>query len=146
MKLRQKSSKSLLISFGIMILVLLAAGRHLWNGLSMGSSLPENSTSDQSSPGNYVINWIPESYKTVWTGKRKICDLNSRHIALMTGWWAKFICDHYGLYHRFDQAQRDPRVRPIVTVRPHLTQWLQFFSTKLSFISWEILKHLYRMV
>lgn len=62
MKFRLKSSKSLIIRFVIIILVLLAAGRYLWNGPAVGSSFPEDSTLNQSSPGKFIINLKSESY------------------------------------------------------------------------------------
>ena len=61
MKLHLKSSKALFIRFGIMILALLTAGRYLWNGPGAGSSFPEYSSSNQSPPGNFISNGMPEN-------------------------------------------------------------------------------------
>ena len=55
MKLRLKSSKSLIIRCGITFLVLLAAGRYFWNGPGAGPSFPEYPASNQSPPGNVII-------------------------------------------------------------------------------------------
>ena len=62
MKLRLKSSKSLIIGFGLMILVLLAARRYFWNGPGAGPSFPEYSASNQSPLGNVIINLMSENY------------------------------------------------------------------------------------
>ncbi len=60
MKLHLKSSKYLNVCIAIIILVLLIAGRYLWNGAvvddSGSSSFPDESTLNQSLSGKATVN------------------------------------------------------------------------------------------
>ena len=61
MKFRVKALKYLLICSAILLFVLIAR-RYLWNGLAEISSLPEDSTLNQSLSSKFIINLISKDF------------------------------------------------------------------------------------
>ena len=61
MKFRVKALKYLLICSAILLFVLIAR-RHLWNGLAAISSLPEDSTLNQSLSSKFIINLTSKDF------------------------------------------------------------------------------------